>query len=97
MPLINVLAAKRNNPFALLDIVDCTTYLQSGGKKDAHYIANMILPLIQRMENTRDTHNNNYTGIVDLVLFNGASNVQKTGRCWLFIILAQPLGMVPSM
>ncbi len=44
VPLINVLAAGPNNPFALLDIVDCTSHVEVGGKKDAPYIANMILP-----------------------------------------------------
>ncbi len=63
VPLINILAAGSNNPFALLDIVNCTTHLQSEGKKDALYISSMILPLIQRMENTRDVRNKKYTGI----------------------------------
>ncbi len=80
VPLINILAAGPNNPFALLDIVDCTTHLQSRGKKDALYISSMILPLIQRMENTRDVRNKKHTGIVDLVLMDRASNVQKGAR-----------------
>jgi hypothetical protein len=80
VPLINILAAGPNNPFALLDIVDCTTHLQSEGKKDALYISSMILPLIQRMDNTRDVHKKKHTGIVDLVLMDGASNVQKDAR-----------------
>jgi hypothetical protein len=50
VPLINNLATGPNNPFALLDIVNCTTHLQSGGKKDALYISSMILPLIQKVE-----------------------------------------------
>jgi hypothetical protein len=77
VPLINILAAKPSNPFALSDIVDCTTHLQSKGKKDALYISSMILLLIQRMENTRDVRNKKHTGIVDLVLMDGASHVQK--------------------
>ena len=44
--LINILAASPNNPFALLDIVDCTAHLAEGGKKDVLYLANMILPHI---------------------------------------------------
>ena len=40
----------------------------------------MILPLIERMENTRDIHNKKHSGIVDLVLMDGASNVQKGAR-----------------
>jgi hypothetical protein len=69
MPLINILAARPNNPCALLDIVDCTAHLQSRGKKDALYILSMILPLIQRLENTRDVCNKKHTGIVDFVLW----------------------------
>lgn len=80
MPLINILAAGPNNPFALLDIVDCTTHLQNQGKKDALYIAEMILPLIKRMENTRDIRNKKNSGIVDLVLRDSASNVQKSAK-----------------
>ena len=38
IPLINILAASPNNPFALLDIVDCSSHLAAGGKKDAPYI-----------------------------------------------------------
>jgi len=80
VPLINILAAGPNNPFALLDIIDCTTHLQNQGKKDAPYIAEMILPLIERMENTRDIRNNKHSGIVDLLLMDNASNVQKGSR-----------------
>jgi hypothetical protein len=31
IPLINILAASPNNPFALLNIVDCTAYLAEKG------------------------------------------------------------------
>ena len=36
VPLVNVLAAGVNNPFALLDIADCTEHLQAGGKDAKH-------------------------------------------------------------
>ncbi len=77
VPLINILAARPNNPFALLDIVDCTTHLQNQCKKDALFIAEMILPLIKKMENTRDICNKKH---MDLVLMDGVSNVQKGAR-----------------
>jgi hypothetical protein len=48
-------------------------------------ISSMILPLIQRMENTRDVHNKKHTGIVDLVLMDRASNVQK--GAWMLAVL----------
>ena len=44
--LVNVLAAGINNPFALLDIANCTHHLAKGGKKDSRHIANIVMPLI---------------------------------------------------
>ena len=38
------------NPFALLDIVDCTSEMAKGGKKDAKYIAGLLKPIISRIE-----------------------------------------------
>ena len=74
------MAASPNNPSALLDIVDCTSHLETGGKKDAPYLANMILPHIGTMESMRDESMKTRKGVVDLVLFDGASNVQKAGK-----------------
>ncbi len=54
--------------------------MEVGGEKDAPYIADMIIPLIQKMEKTRDEHNKLCPGVVDLVLFDGASNVVKAGK-----------------
>ena len=80
IPLLNVLAAGVNNSFALLDIADCTNHLALGGKKDASHIASIIKPLIANMEGELDEHNRKCTGIVDLVFFDGASNVQNAGE-----------------
>jgi hypothetical protein len=80
VPLVNILAAGVNNPFALLDIVDCTKHCALGGKKDARYLADIVKPLITKMESERDMHNRRCTGIVDLVFFDGASNVQNAGK-----------------
>ncbi len=44
VPLVTVLAAGVNNPFALLDIADCTNHLSKGGKKDAKHIAQIVMP-----------------------------------------------------
>jgi len=76
-PLLNVLAAGVHNPFALLDIVDCTEHHANGGKKDAHYLAHDVIgPLIERMER----HVAKSVGhVVDLAFFDGASNVQNAG------------------
>ncbi len=67
--LVNVLAAGVNNPFALLDIADCTNHLAIGGKKDAQYSANIVKPLITQMESELDIHKKRSPGIVDLVFF----------------------------
>ena len=80
VPLVNVLAAGANNPFALLDIADCTDHCSSGGKKDAPYIAGLVEPWITKMESEVDAMKKHHRGIVDLVFFDGASNVQNAGR-----------------
>ena len=80
IPLINVLAAGVNNPFALLDIADCTDHLAKGGMKNASYIANIIEPMIANLEGKLDGNRHKCTGIVDLVFFDGASNVQNSGE-----------------
>jgi hypothetical protein len=80
VPLVNVLAAGVNNPFALLDIADCTDHLSNGGKKDAMHIAKIIMPLIELIHSEPDVHNKKSPGIVDLVFFDGASNVQNAGE-----------------
>jgi len=78
--LVDVLAACVNNLFALLEIADCTAHLAEGGKKDAKYIAKIIMPLIHLMEVEDDIHKRMAPGIVDLVFFDGASNVQNAGE-----------------
>jgi len=78
--LVNVLAAGINNPFALLDIVNCTHHLAKGGKNDARHIANIVITLIKQMKSKLDIHKKKCPGIVDLVFFDGASNVQNAGE-----------------
>jgi hypothetical protein len=87
VPLINILAAIPNNPFALLNIVDCAAHLVEGGKKDKPYLANMILPCISTMELLRDENKRHCKGAVDLVHFDGASNVQKA---WWVLAINHP-------
>ncbi len=76
------LGSSPNNPFALLDIVDCTSKMAKGGKKDAKYIARLLKPTISWIEQTKDPNNQktDHRGVVDLVLFDGASNVQNAGK-----------------
>ncbi len=79
-PIVNVLAACVNNPFALLEIADCTAHLAKGRKKDAKYIAKILMSLIHLMETEEDIHKRMASGIIDLVCFNETSNVQNAGK-----------------
>ncbi len=76
-PMMIFWGSSPNNPFALLDIVDCTSDMAKGGKKDAKYIAGLLKPIISRIEETKDPNNQktDHRGVVDLLLFYGASNV----------------------
>ena len=79
VPLVNILAAGVNNPFALLDVADCTDRAAQAKKKDASYIASLVDPLIVKLENELDGNKLCHNGIVDLVYFDGAKNVQNAG------------------
>ena len=70
MPLINILASGVHCPFALLEIVDCTKHLATGGSKTAEYIAGLMAPHVEVLGAKN----------VDLFLFDGAANVQKAGK-----------------
>jgi hypothetical protein len=83
VPLMNFLGSSPNNPVALLKIVDCSNEMASGGNKNAKYIAGLIKPIISRIETTKDPlckRNGDHRGVVDLLLFDGASNVQKAAK-----------------
>lgn len=80
IPLINILAAGVNNSFALLDVVDCSNQASAGKKKDAKFIARLIHPFVEKIEMEGDGLSNNLTGVVDLVFFDGATNVQNAGK-----------------
>jgi hypothetical protein len=62
--------------------VDCTSEMAKGGKKDAKYIGGLLKPIISRIEQTKDPNNQktDHRGVVDLVLFDGAINVQNAGK-----------------
>jgi hypothetical protein len=74
VPLMNILAASPNNPFALLEIVDCTDQMAKGGKKDAKYLSGIVRPLNKWLEATAKSK------IVDLIMFDGASNVRLAAK-----------------
>lgn len=71
VPQINVMAASPNNPGCVLDVIDCTDHMAKGGKKDAEYISNKMLPIMVKI----DPHKHLIKGII----FDGAGNVQKAG------------------
>jgi len=71
-PLINILASSVELPVGCLQIVDCTGHLESDGRKNAAFISELFLPHIMQMEDK-------IPKCTDLVIFDGASNVQKAG------------------
>ena len=65
--------------------MDCTSVMVSGGKKNEQYIAGLIKPIISWIEKTKDPQDqrkssDHHTGVVDLLLFDGDSNVQKAAQ-----------------
>lgn len=72
-PLINILVSSVYLPAGCLSIVDCSGHLQNDGRKDASYISDLFLPHITEMETL-------VPNCTDLVIFDGASNVQKAGK-----------------
>ena len=77
VPLVNMMACGVHIPAAVLDVADCTDHVAEGGLKDATYLANLFLPLIVKLEGGE---NGKWKGMVDLLFFDGASNVKKSGR-----------------
>jgi hypothetical protein len=71
-PMVNILASSVYLPAGCLRIVDCSGHLENNGKKDAAYITELFLPHITEMEEA-------VPKCTDLVIFDGASNVQKAG------------------
>lgn len=79
-PLVNALASGVYNPMAQLEVFDCTGHCSEGGIKDGPYIAGLFLPLIKKIESRKDDQGRPYKGVIDLVWFDGASNVQNAGK-----------------
>ena len=53
-PKINACGSGVHNPFAMLEVFDCTKHMANGGVKDASYISGLFIPLIQKLEDTQD-------------------------------------------
>lgn len=71
-PFLNILGSSVSNPVTELEIVDCHDHLADGGKKDATYIASTFVPHLERHDPDKE--------LTELILFDGAGNVQKGGR-----------------
>jgi hypothetical protein len=56
--------------------------MAKGGEKGAKYIAGLLKPIISRIEETKDPNNKktDQQGVVDLLLFDGASNEQNAAK-----------------
>ena len=78
-PLFNFLGAGVNNPYALLAIIDQSDQAATGKKKDASYVAQLALPIIAKLEAQEDHLNRKHAGIVDMLAFDGAKQVQNAG------------------
>ncbi len=57
---------------ALMDVVDSTNHMATGGVKDAEYLAKQFIPVMQKIDPKCE--------LFDVVVFDGAANVQKGGR-----------------
>ena len=57
---------------AVLELVDCQGHLADGGTKNARFICNKLLDHFKRI----DPHKS----IIDVIMFDGASNVQLAGE-----------------
>ena len=73
VPLLNLLVSGKNLPVAVLELVDFQGHLADGGTKNATFICNRFLDHFKRI----DPHKS----IIDVIMFDGASNVQLSGDC----------------
>ena len=77
MPLVNIIASGVQKPAGVLDTVDCSKRCAEGLKKDAPYISNLFLPYFEHIDPRKE--------FIDLVYFDGASNVQKVSLFVVFV------------
>ena len=69
---MKILVSGNNIPAAVLELVDYQGHLADGGEKDGSFIYNRFLDHIKKI----DPHKS----IIDVFMFDGASNVQLTGE-----------------
>jgi hypothetical protein len=71
-PFFNVLASGVHMTNACLEIHNCSSHLAEGNRKDANYIADVINNHLELIDPRKSKF--------DLVIFDGASNMQKAGK-----------------
>ncbi len=71
MPLLTILVLCGNTPPTVVSIIDCTTHMSDGGKKDATYIMEQFWRKVDEIDVDKE--------LTDCFFFDGASNVQTAG------------------
>ena len=74
---MNILAMSGTSPPMTVGIIDCTTHMAEGRKKDAVYISEIFHKKVIEYDPTNT--------VTDLFYFDGALNVQKAGQ----VLMAQ--------
>ena len=64
-PLYNIIASSPNNMMAILDIVDLSLQSAAGEKKTGTLLADLMAPLIERLEGLVDRNSVNHRRLVD--------------------------------
>ena len=72
VPLLNILVSGKNIPVAVLELVYCRGHLADGGTNNTTFICNRFLDHFKQI--------NPHKSIIDVIMFDGASNVQLAGE-----------------
>ena len=67
-----MLVSGKNLPVAVLELVDCQGHLADGGIKNGTFICNIFLDHLKIIDR--------HKSITDVIMFDGASNVQFAGE-----------------
>ena len=79
-PLFNAIACSASNPSMVLDVFDCSQHAAEGGKKETEFILKTLLPKMIEIDPKKK--------LIDIVTFNGASNVQNAAKQYCLIAYA---------
>ena len=72
MPLLNALVINGNSHPVVAAICNCTKHMSRAGKKDAVFISDIFMGIVQEYDDDGSR--------VDIFYFDGASNVKKAGE-----------------